>query len=94
MGIEWGDLFTRLKREGVVLAEGEQLSTTMIILHTRAVYLIAYKAIFIKGIHSYFLICFMHNPCDLRDIILILQMRKPKLGENKKPNVIQTASRD
>ena len=33
MGVEGADLFTRLKRKGVVLAEREEQSATMIILH-------------------------------------------------------------
>ena len=33
MGVEGADLFTRLKRKGIVLAEREEQSATMIILH-------------------------------------------------------------
>lgn len=72
MGVEGADLFTRLKRKGVVLAEREEQSATMIILHICVLYFIAYRAIFAKDIHSYFLIYFMHNHHNCRDIILIL----------------------
>lgn len=84
MGVEGADLFTRLKRKGVVLAEREEQSATMIILHICVVYFIAYRAIFAKEIHKYFLIYSVHNHHNCWDVILTLQMRKLRLRENLK----------